>query len=139
MRVKFVLFILSIMLFSACSKQKIENDLNGYWSVTDWSRDGISQTNSDVEIQLEFSNIQDGKGDLNIHYYWMGGVSTNTGTFHLVDNHARMIACVSNSTSTEEMDYSIEIKKSELTLDGNVTVTEFGTTNTYHINMKARK
>ena len=132
------LFILTIFIVTSCVKQKFENDLFGYWTVEDYIYGGVDQMSPDLNVQLEFTNIDNGEGDMSMIYYFLGTQISDIGTFVLNEDYSQMEITFGNIGNTI-WKVDLTMVNSTLILNGYTETNQGGVLSSTAVYIKANK
>jgi len=131
---KSLLYISTILLLtvSSCTKNQIEKNLAGDWTISNYSLVGVNQVNGNNQYTLTIHNLADSEGEITLKHDDLGSTSTYyyVGEFTLNEDHTHMNATMSSGGLTLIWDVDVEVDKTLLKLTGeqtdNITSTPVG-------------
>lgn len=107
----FILVTLSLsLLFAGCDKNRLANDLEGYWTVTSWKYNGteymVDYIFTAAELKFQEYNFDEELGEMGAYFTATSSNSAQEGTYS-----------VNQETSEVTIDYDGTINVYQITLD----------------------
>jgi hypothetical protein len=109
---------LTLVTAISCKKSKIDNNLNGTWQLSELIIDGYNEVTTNTSIQLEFSNVEKGEGNVTMIAKDAQGTYYTLGTLEIDEKYETMKATFVEPGWTTYYDGDFTVNKSSFEFNG---------------------